>query len=121
MFSVSLKFVPKSPINNKSSFVLVMAWSQETQAINSLRPSDAYASLVQIDNGLSPGRCQAIIGNNAGILLIGSLGIKSNETLFEMHKFSFKKIHSKMSSGKRRPSCLGFNVLTELMMTHPVN
>ena len=78
--------------------------------------------MVQIDNGLSPGRCQAIIGNNAGILLIGSLGIKSNETLIEIHKFSFKKIPSKMSSGKRRPSCLGFNVLTELMPTdHPVN
>ena len=86
-----------------------------------LRPSEAYASLVQIDNGLSPGRCQAIIVNNAAILLIGSLGMKSNETLFEIHKFSLKKIHSKLSSGKRRPSCLGFNVLTKLMMTHPVN
>ena len=87
------------------SFVLVMAWPQETQAINSWRPSDAYASLVQIDNGLSPGQCQAIIANNAGILLIGSLGINSIEILFETHK-----LHSRESIPKCR-----------LMMTHPVN
>ena len=29
VFSVSPKFVPKSPINNKSSFVLLMTWPQE--------------------------------------------------------------------------------------------
>ena len=98
----------------------VLTLASWQKAIHSLGPSDAYASLVQIDNGLSPARCQTIIGNNAGILLIGSLGLKSNETLFEIRKFSFKKIHSKMSPGIRRPCCLGCNVLSELMMTRPV-
>ena len=64
------------------------------------------------DNGLSPGRCQAIIWTNAGILLIGPLGTNFNEILIEIHIFSFKKIHFKMSSGKWRPFCLGLNVLT---------
>ena len=63
-------------------------------------------------NGLSPGRRQAIIWNNAGILLIGPLGRNFNEILIEIHTISCKKIHLKMSSGKCRPSCLGLNVLT---------
>ena len=58
------------------------------------------------DNGLSPGRRQAIIWTNAGILLIGPLGINS-----EIHTFSLKKKHFKMSSGKWRPFCLSLNVL----------
>ena len=44
------------------------------------------------DNGLSPGRRQAIIWTNAGILLIGPFGTNINETLIEIHSFSFKKI-----------------------------
>ena len=63
-------------------------------------------------NGLSPGWHQAIIWTNAGILLIGPLGKNFNEILIEMHTFSFKKMHLKMLSGKRRPFCLGLNVLT---------
>ena len=63
------------------------------------------------DNGLSIGRRQAIIWTNAGILLIRPLWTHFNEILIEIHIISFKKIHLKMSSGKRRPSCLGLNVL----------
>ena len=63
------------------------------------------------DNGLSPGRRQAIIWTNAGILLIGSLGTKFNEILIEMHTFLFKKMYLNMSSAKWRPFCLGLNVL----------
>ena len=63
------------------------------------------------DNGLSPGRRQAIIWNNAGILLIGPLGTNFTGILIEIHTFSFKKMHLKMSSGKWRPFCLGLNVI----------
>ena len=52
------------------------------------------------DNGLSPGRRQAITWTNVGILLIGPLGTNFSEMLIEIHTFSFKKIHLKMSSGK---------------------
>ena len=62
-------------------------------------------------NGLAPGRRQTIIWTNAGILLIGPMGTNFSETLIRIQKFSFKKMHLKMSSGKWRPSCLGLNVL----------
>ena len=64
------------------------------------------------DNGLSPGRRQAIISTNAGILLIGPSGTDFSEILIRIQTFSFKKMHLKMSSAKCRPSCLGLNVLT---------
>ena len=63
------------------------------------------------DNGLSPGRRQAIIRTNAGILLITPLGTDFSEMLIEIHIFPFTKIHLKMSSGKWRPFCLGLNEL----------
>ena len=63
------------------------------------------------DNGLSPGRCQAIIWTNAGILLIRLLRRNFNEILIEIHAFPFKKMYLKMSSGKWRPFCPGLNVL----------
>ena len=68
-------------------------------------------TIIGSDNGLSPGRHQAITWTNVGILLIGPLGTNFSEMLIEIHTFSFKKIHLKMSSGKRRPFCLGLNVL----------
>ena len=64
------------------------------------------------DNGLSPGWRQAINWTNAGILLIGHLGTIFSKILIEIYTFSFKKMHLKMSSAKRRPFCLGLNVLT---------
>ena len=64
------------------------------------------------DNGLSPGRRQAIIWTNAGILLIRSLETNSIEILIKIHTFSFRKMHLKMSSGKWGPFCLGLNMLT---------
>ena len=55
------------------------------------------------DNGLSPGRRQAIIWTIAGILLIGTLGTYFSEILIGIQTFSFKKMHLKMSSAKWRP------------------
>ena len=68
-------------------------------------------NIIGSDNGLSPGRRQAIIWTNAGILLIEPLGTHFNEIFIEIHAFSFKKIHLKMSSGKWRPFCLSLNVM----------
>ena len=63
------------------------------------------------DNGLSPGRRQAIIWTNAGILLIEPLGTNFSEILIGIQIFSFKKMRLTMSSAKWRPFCLGLNVL----------
>ena len=68
-------------------------------------------TIIGSDNGLSPGRRQAIIWTNAGILLIGPLGTNFIEILIGIQTFSFKKIHLKMSSAKWCPFCLGLNVL----------
>ena len=68
-------------------------------------------TIIGSDNGLSPGRRQAIIWTNAGILLIRTLGTNFSEILSGIHVFSFKKMHFKMSSAKWRPFCLGLNVL----------
>ena len=64
------------------------------------------------DNGLSPGRRQAIMWTIAGILLIGPFGTNFSEIVISIQTFSFKKMHLKVSSVKWRPSCLGLNVLT---------
>ena len=75
-------------------------------------------TIIGSDNGLSPGRRQAIIWTNAGILLIGPLGTNFSETLIEIDTFSFKKMHLKMSSAKWRPFCLGLDVLTLKCWSH---
>ena len=69
-------------------------------------------SIIGSDNGSAPGRRQAIIWTNAGILLFQNLGTNFSEISIKIHTFSFKIMHLKMSSGKWRPSCLGLNVLT---------
>ena len=88
--------------------VLLTHWSRVTHiCVGNL-------TIIASDNGLSPGRRQAIIWTNAGILLIGPLGTNFNEILIETHTFSFKKMHLKMSSVKWRPFCLGLNVLIRI-------
>ena len=66
---------------------------------------------IDSDNGLVWNRCQAIIWTNAGIILIGPLVTNFSEILIKILSFSFKKMHFKVLSGKRRPFRLGLNVL----------
>ena len=79
--------------------------------LNLLRPSDAYMrrklTIIGSDNGLSPGRRQAIIWTNAGILWIRTFGTNFSEISGKIHSFSF----SKMSSAKWRLFGLGLNEL----------
>ena len=65
------------------------------------------------DNGLSPGRRQAIIWTNAGILFINPLETNFSEIFTEIYTLSFKKRHLKMSSGKWRLFCVGLNVVSQ--------
>ena len=86
-----------------------------------VRPSHQWGQVTHIcvsnlniigsDNGLLPGRHQAIIWTNAGILLTGPLGTNFNEILIEIHTFSLKEMHLKMSSAKWRPFCHSLNGL----------
>ena len=70
-------------------------------------------TIISSDNGLSPGRHQAIIWTNAGILLIGPLRTNFSEISIEIYAVSIKKMHLKMLSWKWRPFCLCLNVLKD--------
>ena len=74
-------------------------------------------TIIGSDNGLSPGRRQTIIWNNAGILSIGPLGTNFSEILIEILTFPFKKMRLKVLSAKWRPFCLGLNVI-RLLFPH---
>ena len=69
-------------------------------------------TIIGSDNGLPPGRRQAIIWTNAGILSIGPFETNFNEIFIGIQTFSVKKMHFKMSSAKWRPFSLDLNVLT---------
>ena len=60
-------------------------------------------TIIGSDNGLSPGRHQAIILTNAGVLLIGPSGTNFSEILIEVYTFSFKKkkIKFRLENGGR--------------------
>ena len=66
---------------------------------------------IDSDNGLPPGRHQAIIRTNNAILLIQTFTTNFKDILSEIHTFSLKKMHLIMSSAKWRPFCHGLNVL----------
>ena len=67
-------------------------------------------TIIGPDNGLSPGRRQALIWTNAGISLNGPWGTNFSAILIGIHTLSFKIMHLKMSSGKWQACCLGPNV-----------
>ena len=71
-------------------------------------------TIIGSDNGLSPGRRQAIVWTNAGILLIGPLGTNFSEISIKILTFSLTKMRLKVSSAKWRPVCLGLNVLINM-------
>ena len=77
-------------------------------------------TIVGLDNGLSPGRRQAIIWTNGGILLIEPFGTNFSEFLIGIIKFSVKKMHLWMSSGNLRPCCLDLNELSHLQIVSSV-
>ena len=72
-------------------------------------------TIIGSDNGLSPGRRQAIIWTSDGILLIGPLRTNFSEILIGIRTFSFRKMHLKMSSAEWRPFFLGLNELNRYL------
>ena len=76
-------------------------------------------TIIGSDNGLAPGRRQAIIWTNAEILLIEPPGTSFSGILIEIHTISFKKMQLKMSSAKWRPFCLSLNVIIRWLRLVP--
>ena len=65
-------------------------------------------NIIGLDNGLSPGLCQAIISTNVGKLSIGPLAIDFSAILIEINTFSFlenvfQKVVCKMASILSQP------------------
>ena len=71
------------------SYVQDVVNNMSQSRINSLRPRDAYRTIIVSDNCVSPGRHQAIILTNAGILLIGPLWTNFNEISIGIQAFPF--------------------------------
>ena len=87
----------------------------------SLKPSDVYVCISKLtiigsDNGLLPGRHQAIIWTSAGILSIGPLWTNFSEMSIKIQTFSLKKLCLKMSSVMCCQFCLSLNVLNQIRL-----
>ena len=128
---VSPKFIHNSLTNNEMLLItlddiscslmanILTHWGRVTQIwISNL-------TIIGSENGLAPGRHQAIAWPNAGILLFGPLGANFSDFFIDIHTFSFKKMPLKMLHGKWRPFCPGLNVLRvrhrTAMTIHPTN
>ena len=108
-----LKWQPFSLIFKKSSLKLSEPSPFEQHFINSLRPSDAYSrwTIIGSDNGLSPGRRQAIIWSNAELLLNGPLGTNFSEFFNQnfnifIQKNAFESVVREMASILSQPQCV---------------
>ena len=86
-------FVPRSIFSKIVTYILTH-WGRVTYIyVDKL-------TIIGSDNGLSPGRRQAIIWTSAGIFLIRPLGRNFSEILIGIQTFSFKKMYLKMSSAR---------------------
>ena len=62
-------------------------------------------TIIGSDNGLSPGRRQAIIWTNAGILLIGPIGTNFSEILI-IQENAFESVVCETAAILSRPQCV---------------
>ena len=117
----NIKKMLRGSINSKSDFIYMFChlFAQITLILhNILLPHQGRVAHICVnkltsfgsDNSLSPNWHQSIIWTNGELLLTRTFGTNVSENLSEIHTFSFKKIHLKMSSGKWRPFCVGLNV-----------
>ena len=83
LFKGVIFFIPSKYKLDMSRYFIEAEWR--------IYASVTYA-IIGSDNGLSPGRCQAIIWISVRILLIGPLRTSFNEILIEIHAFSFSKL-----------------------------
>ena len=115
IYITASKGKPTCKWSNSGTFVVCYAALCSQCCINWGRVTHiCVRNLITIgtDDGLLPGRRQAIIWTNARILLTGPLGKQFRDILIKIDIFSFERIHLKPFSAKGWPYCLGFNVLT---------
>ena len=94
-----------------------------------MHPCVGKLTIIGSDNGLSPGRPQAIIWTNAGILLIGPLGtnfseiLKRNSNIF-IQENVLENVVCEMASILSRPWCVKYIILRTIKkmtsLTHAI-
>ena len=99
---VSARFAPLPPLWKWCHWFIETEWR--------IYASGNY-TITGPDNSLSPGRRQAIIWTNAGILLIGHLGTNFGDFFIEIKAFSLTNLYLNVSSAKAaailsRPQCV---------------
>ena len=102
---MSLKIIFLKPLPHLTGANELTHWSRVSHICIS------KITIIGSDNGLSPGRRQAIIWTSVGILLIGPLGTNFSEISIEIYTFSFKKMHLKnvvwkMAAILSQPQCV---------------
>ena len=102
MFDIATKYDLRQPCISRSP----RRWNPLTHWGRVTLICVSNLTIIGSDNGMSPGRYQAIIWTNAGILLIGPWWTNFGEIFIDIQTFSFKKMHLEVSSGKWRPFCL---------------
>ena len=99
-----LHYQTECPLTNQLSYQGLTHWGRVTHICIGKQ------TIIGSDDGLSPGRRQAIIWTNDGILLIGPLETNFSEISIKILTFSFTKMRLKVSA-KWRPFCLGLKNL----------
>ena len=92
----------------------LLIWCETLTHWGRLAICTSNVTIIASNKGLAPGRRQAIIWTNKDLLDLGTYFI---EILSESRAFSFKKMHLKMSTAKWQQFCLGFDVLTILVVS----
>ena len=129
-------FKSKESDASSSMFLCYLLWSFMHILINRLKHIDSWmqkrlnssaetvnilSQLVSVlvtigtDNGLLPVQHQAITWTNADLQSVRPWRTYFNKILFETREFSFKEMHLKLSSAKRKPFYLRLNILTVLL------
>ena len=78
-------------LSDQQSFWVITLWDSLTHWGRVTHICVGKLTQIGSDNGLSPGRRQAIIWTNTGILLIGPLGTNFSEISIGIQTFSFNK------------------------------
>ena len=106
MFDIVTKYDLRQPCKSRSP----RQWNHLTHWGRVTHICASNLTIIGSDNGLLPGRYQAIIWTNVGILLIGPWWTNFGEILIDIQTFSFKKMRLEVLSGKWRPFCLSLIV-----------
>ena len=86
------KYISLIEVVNKALLIIIVACEYLTHWGRVTHIHISKLIIIATDNGLSPGRRQAIIWTNSRILLIGPLETNFSEILIEIDTFSLKKM-----------------------------